>query len=193
MSSKRLSCQTLGVMQYTDVGTGIFTISDFFSPEECAELIRVSELRAFEAAPILTPSGSKVESNTRNNDRLVFDDRTLADKLWQRSKPHIPHELGHRTPIGLNERFRLYRYTPGQKFTWHADVPFQRQSGEISLLTFMIYLNESYQGGATRFESAKVVGKRGMALVFQHGLVHEGAEVTHGVKYVLRSDVMFCQ
>ncbi len=178
-------------MQYTVVSTGIFTISDYLSLEECAELIRVSEQKAFEAAPIITPSGSKVESNTRNNDRLVFDDYALASKLWERSKPHIPHAFGRRTAIGLNERFRLYRYTPGQKFSWHADVPFQRQNGEISLLTFMVYLNDGYEGGATRFESTKVTGKPGMALVFQHGLVHEGSEVTHGVKYVLRSDVMF--
>ena len=32
------------------------TISNFFSPEECAELIRASELNTFEAAPIITPS-----------------------------------------------------------------------------------------------------------------------------------------
>jgi hypothetical protein len=30
-----------------------------------------------------------------------------------------------------------------------------------------------------------------MALVFDHGLIHEGAAVTDGVKYVLRSDVMY--
>lgn len=56
----------------------------------------------------------------------------------------------------------------------------------------MVYLNEGYEGGATRFEAAKVMGKAGMALLFQHGLIHEGAEVTQGVKYVLRSDVMYC-
>ena len=55
----------------------------------------------------------------------------------------------------------------------------------------MVYLNDTYEGGATRFESTKVVGSAGMALVFQHGLVHEGSKVTSGVKYVLRSDVMF--
>lgn len=59
------------------------------------------------------------------------------------------------------------------------------------LLTFMIYLNEGYTGGETRFESVSVAGKPGMALVFEHELLHEGAEVTAGVKYVLRSDVMY--
>ena len=30
-----------------------------------------------------------------------------------------------------------------------------------------------------------------MALLFQHRLLHEGAEVTAGVKYVVRSDIMY--
>ena len=30
-----------------------------------------------------------------------------------------------------------------------------------------------------------------MALIFLHSLYHEGNEVTQGVKYVLRSDVMY--
>ena len=178
-------------MKYTDVAPGIFTIGDFLSPTECIALICAAEEQAFEAAPIITASGPKVESATRNNDRLVFDDRALAASLWERSACLVPGVLGKRTAIGLNERFRLYRSTPGQRFSWHADAPFQRQNGDISLLTFMVYLNDTYEGGATRFESTKVVGSAGMALVFQHGLVHEGSKVISGVKYVLRSDVMF--
>jgi hypothetical protein len=30
-----------------------------------------------------------------------------------------------------------------------------------------------------------------MALIFEHQLLHEGAAVTQGRKYVLRSDVMY--
>jgi hypothetical protein len=37
----------------------------------------------------------------------------------------------------------------------------------------------------------EVVPRTGMALLFQHALVHEGCVVTHGVKYALRSDVMY--
>ena len=56
----------------------------------------------------------------------------------------------------------------------------------------MIYLNEGYRGGVTAFHnSADVVGERGMALLFEHGLMHRGAEVTRGVKYALRSNVMY--
>jgi len=38
----------------------------------------------------------------------------------------------------------------------------------------MIYLNEGYRGGATRFEELEVVGQLGKALVFEHTRFHEG-------------------
>jgi hypothetical protein len=178
-------------MQRTDISPGIFTVSRFLTSIECAEFIARAESSAFESAPIVSATGVRIQEETRNNDRQIWDDSLLAEKLWQRASPHLPKLIGGRQPVGLNERFRLYRYVPGQRFTWHADIPFRRSTGEISLLTFMIYLNEGYEGGATRFEAAKVVGAAGTALIFQHGLVHEGAEVKHGLKYVLRSDVMF--
>lgn len=59
--------------------------------------------------------------------------------------------------------------------------------------------NQSLVGGATRFFSCKYTGKymdinpeRGACLVFQHrGLLHSGEEVEQGVKYTVRSDVMY--
>ena len=55
----------------------------------------------------------------------------------------------------------------------------------------MIYLNDDFEGGATILSGISVKPRRGMALVFIHELLHEGAPVTKGRKYVLRSDVMF--
>ena len=92
---------------------------------------------------------------------------------------------------GLNERFRFYRYGPGQRFAPHVDGAYERTNGERSRLTFMIYLNEGYQGGETRFGWHTITGRTGMALWFDHRLRHEGAELIEGVKYVLRSDVMY--
>jgi prolyl 4-hydroxylase len=79
-------------------------------------------------------------------DRCVFDDVALADRLWQRVGNAVPASMNGRTALGLNERFRLYRYTAGQQFDWHADMPFCRDSGEISLLTFIVYLSRCWRG-----------------------------------------------
>jgi hypothetical protein len=178
-------------MRPAAIAPGIYTIEDFLESAECLALIQRAEAEGFDAAPIVTAGGTEVRPDTRNNDRCIFDDSALAERLWERARLGVPEIVGERKAVGLNERFRLYRYMPGQRFAWHADGPYRRENGEISLLTFIVYLNAGYEGGATRFEAIKVNGKAGMALIFRHGLVHEGAEVSHGIKYALRSDVMF--
>jgi hypothetical protein len=59
----------------------------------------------------------------------------------------------------------------------------------------MAYLNDGFEGGETNFEllheRITVSPKAGMALLFVHHLLHEGAPIRSGRKYVLRSDVMF--
>jgi hypothetical protein len=52
-------------------------------------------------------------------------------------------------------------------------------------------VREFFMGGATKFENASVIPKAGLALVFDHYLLHEGTRVVEGQKYVLRSDVMY--
>ncbi len=55
----------------------------------------------------------------------------------------------------------------------------------------MIYLNAGARGGETRFENCSITPAPGLALIFDHYLMHEGARVVEGQKYVLRSDVMY--
>ncbi len=55
----------------------------------------------------------------------------------------------------------------------------------------MIYLNDEFEGGETTFQSQTIKPKKGNALVFYHGMKHSGEEIKAGVKYVLRTDVMY--
>jgi hypothetical protein len=55
----------------------------------------------------------------------------------------------------------------------------------------MIYLNDGFKGGETKFNNVVVAPKKGSALIFYHYLEHEGSEVIEGIKYVLRTDIMF--
>ncbi len=50
-----------------------------------------------------------------------------------------------------------------------------------------------FDGGATVFHDfgVQVTPRTGSALMFQHQLLHEGCVVQAGVKYVLRTDVMY--
>ena len=61
----------------------------------------------------------------------------------------------------------------------------------------MVYLNADFEGGETKFYddwgnlTVAVKPEPGMALVFEHEQLHEGAPVTAGRKYVIRTDVMY--
>ena len=63
------------------------------------------------------------------------------------------------TPVGANERFRCYRYKPGQKFAAHYDGAFERDETERSLLTFMVYLNDDFEGGRHRVPRLRCDGR----------------------------------
>jgi len=175
----------------TRYGAGIFTIDNFLSPQECADHIARSEQIGFEEAVISTEEGDRIMKDARNNDRILYDNPDLAAKLFARALPWLPPEIDGWQPCGMNERFRFYRYTPAQFFKWHQDGTFRRSQHEESFLTFIMYLNDDYTGGATEFPWEKIQPKAGTVLVFPHRLRHQGAAIATGTKYVLRTDVMY--
>ncbi|MEZ5419053.1 MAG: 2OG-Fe(II) oxygenase [Vicinamibacterales bacterium] len=175
----------------TEIAPGVFTIDGVLTASECRDYIEWSETLGYEAASVSLAGGAVHRPDIRNNARVTVESVDRAAELWRRAAPHIPAMLQGRRAVGLNERLRFYRYGPGQRFSWHTDGCVRRPNGEESLLTFMIYLNDNAEGGETRFEHAAVRPHLGRALVFDHYLAHEGALVTVGQKYVLRSDVMY--
>jgi predicted 2-oxoglutarate/Fe(II)-dependent dioxygenase YbiX len=177
--------------EYQWISDDIFTVSGFCGDSECDGYIQLGESLGFGDAPINTFFGPGMAKDVRNNSRVLLDDPGRAQLIWERARLYVPERLGGHRALGLNERFRFYRYDPGQTFRWHRDGYFQRSNGERSRLTFMIYLNDDFEGGETRFERATVRPVKGMALFFDHPMLHEGAEVKRGRKYVLRTDVMY--
>jgi prolyl 4-hydroxylase len=171
----------------------VWTVPAVLSAEECDALIARIEAARPARAPITTARGFELRPDVRNNARVMFDDPALASTLFSRLRSRLPDRVMGLTVHGANERIRCYRYQPGQRFAPHFDGAFHRSESEESLLTLMVYLNEGFGGGATGFPDLEqtIVPVRGTALLFQHMLLHEGCVVTSGVKYALRSDVMF--
>lgn len=176
----------------------IRTVEGVLSASVCQRLIADSEASGFADAPITTARGFAMRPDVRNNTRYMIDDHALADRLWQRIVAHVPATLesGWRAH-SLNERFRFYRYEPGQYFRWHFDGSYRRSDREESMLTLMLYLNGDFVGGATEFDNRSlreplpIVPRAGRALIFTHAQLHQGAPVARGRKYVLRTDVMY--
>jgi prolyl 4-hydroxylase len=71
-----------------------------------------------------------------------------------------------------------------------------------SRLSVLIYLNDDYEGGHTNFLDGNnkqgptkiafsVQPVTGTAIIFEHHLLHEGEILKKGVKYILRTDIMY--
>lgn len=171
----------------------IFVLENFLSKEECKALIEKSEQIGYEEAKVqMGGNRQSILKGVRNNDRILYTDETLAKELFQRAKPFLINEVGIYELHSLNEMFRFYKYSPGQRFKMHRDGSFKRNEKEESFFTFLIYLNEEFEGGATEFEDLFTIQpKTGDLLVFYHSYRHEGKKIESGYKYALRSDIMY--
>ena len=172
----------------------ILKVPGLLTLDECRALIAKIEALGPELATINTHAGTVVRTDVRSNDRVIFDDEDLARILFDRVQNRVPKQIHGWALAGVNERFRCYRYKPGMRFAPHKDGAFQRNENEQSFYTFLVYLNEDFEGGNTTFATELEVSikpRTGMGLLFQHPIIHEGAIVTAGIKYVARTDLIY--
>ncbi|HEY5754546.1 MAG TPA: 2OG-Fe(II) oxygenase [Steroidobacter sp.] len=183
-------------------------VDNFLSASECRAYVAQAESTGFGSASLDYPP------SYRNNDRLVIDDKPLAEKLYARlrSTAASPCKAGawgvdeEWRLDSVNTRLRFCRYTSNQQFNIHQDGVHHRSPDCRSMLTFMIYLNDGseFSGGDTVFFAngpstapdanpivARLRPKMGSLILFDHGIWHAGETVTSGTKYIMRSDVLF--
>jgi predicted 2-oxoglutarate/Fe(II)-dependent dioxygenase YbiX len=203
---------------------GGFQLLAVLSPQECAHLIQLSQQLGY-----LPHAAISLPREIRHNDNVVWVTDELTDQIIFKRVEQLlrqaPDIAAGKQPVGLNARWRFYRYGVGDFFKFHSDGawPGSRVIDEqlianaypdrFSLMTFIIFLNDDFDGGATRFRvSATDPGKparrdarfkevdvrtpQGGVLCFPHGLhplhcIHSGEVVTRGDKYIIRSDVLF--
>lgn len=195
----------------------IITINNFFKPDLCQDLIKSFETKLnLETTPLIKSK----DYAARYNDRALVTDLKSADTLWQYMK-HILASNPYEDPqlqqevvdifqyaIGLNPQLRIYRYTQGHHFGAHYDdsviceVPPDGRSKGKTQWTLLVYLtgDDEFKGGGTIFypddgsDALNIHPSKGLALLHKHGdacLRHEAELVKKGVKWVLRSDVVF--
>mmetsp|Transcript_46320 Transcript_46320/g.76645 ORF Transcript_46320/g.76645 Transcript_46320/m.76645 type:complete len:318 (-) Transcript_46320:335-1288(-) len=182
-----------------------FTVPYLLSETECMALIQLSEAQGYKQAQVNVGGGRQVTmTDVRRSCRCIIDSHDAVATLWQRLQQFMPREIvpgidRSWRPIGLNERLRFLRYDPGDYFRPHHDGTFiHPDNGSRSFQTMMIYLNEPERGGETNFvnprdegEAVSVRPTTGLALVFDHEMYHEGAQLLQGYKYAIRTDVMY--
>lgn len=163
-----------------------------FSPAECAYLIET-------AAPILRPS---VVVDPRTGQLVPNPVRTssAAGFPYTDENPAI-HALNRRlaaasgTDVRAGEPLQVLRYAPGERYHEHSDALPGVAPNQQRVLTFLVYLNDGYEGGETSFPAVglKVRGRTGDGLLFRNAspdgrpderAVHAGLAVTAGVKHL---------
>ena len=168
----------------------VFSVEGFLEPEECEQLIDLAEREGFSSAGVRTADGPKAMPAVRNNERAMLPSAHWVELLWRRLQSVELPEVAGQIARGLPRDLRFYRYAPGQRFKMHKDGPWH-EDGLTSQLTFLVYLNDGFTGGDTDFREFRVKPEAGAALLLVHDTWHEGAAVESGIKYVLRSDVLY--
>ncbi|KAK9687110.1 hypothetical protein K7432_014908 [Basidiobolus ranarum] len=192
MTSVDLTSLALGYLPFIKV------IDDVYTVEECKRLIRLSEYHGYSDEPT-NKFGQIVNSpRIRNNRNVNIENGFETHELWSRIKEHIPQYWMDKPVVGLSKSLRFSKYTPDQYFYAHTDTSFYDESNSGSRISVVLYLNdEDLEGGHTRFFSVEtmefidIVPKAGRVLVFEHEISHAGLSVKQGVKYCLRTDVMY--
>lgn len=179
-------------------------VHNVLTANECKALVELTEKKGYQDAAQYCQM-----YRDRWNDRFMSDDPELASFVWERVKEFIPRTIitGSRQweVDELNTRFRFCKYQGGcgHYFGPHTDGMYVLDNDHRSLLTCMLYLNgtDDFDGGLTNFIEYKtsklkysVVPETGLCVIFPQvdlDFYHEGTRVTRGLKYILRTDVMY--
>jgi hypothetical protein len=203
---------------------GTFQLLNVFTEEECKRFIEITESLGY-----LKDAAVSLPREIRHNDNLTWVTDEATDQLiWERVK-HLtnnnPEMFDNQEAVGINARFRFYRYSEGDYFKNHIDGawPGSRVVNEelihnaypdrYSQMTFLILLNEDFEGGATRFlvnsedptrpargntsvEEVDIRTPIGGVLCFPHGhhplhCLHSSQPISKGTKYIIRTDLLF--
>ena len=189
---------------------GAFLLLNVLNDGECDRFVQISEALGYHGdAPVSLPRSIRHNSNFN-----WIVDESVDGPIWDRCRGFFgASEFDSQQPMGLNARFRFYRYGRGDFFDPHTDGAWpgsrvvngrlvaDSYGDRLSQITALIFLSDGYEGGRTLFHTGPglivpVHTPKGAILCFPHGMhpqhcVHAGEEVTAGQKYIIRTDVLY--
>ena len=170
-----------------------------------------------------------VYNGRRNSTRLIVFDDQFANYISLCLLDHLRNHFVDECKIyplgfdvlrgkwelsGVNKaiRFNSYEGSKKEKFEKHRDAQFCPSGDHRSFLSLVIYLNDDFEGGETKFYIPKqrkyieesnlcdinnqeqhvisVMPKAGSAVIFSQNILHESALVTSSRKCILKTDIM---
>lgn len=174
----------------------LYTYENFMTEVECDDVVALINKS-------LRPSTTTVKNgDTAYRTSSTCDMSLVNNPIISAVNKKICHSLGVRE--GYSERIQGQKYLVGQEFKQHTDY-FQPNTPEFKKYasergqrtwTFMVYLNNTEQGGATRFVNLKhdFFPKKGMAVIWNNlhpdgspnaDTLHHGMPVEQGEKIII--------
>jgi prolyl 4-hydroxylase len=174
----------------------IYVLDDFMSAAECDAMIDIID-RNLRPSTITLDGGDEYFRTSSTCDLSLLNDPTVAA-----TDEKIASTLGIR--VAYSEGIQAQRYDLGQEFKAHTDY-FEPGTAEYlehaartgnRTWTFMVYLNEGMEGGATQFCKVfeELSPKKGQAVIWNNlfpdgapnpDTLHHGMPVTRGHKIVI--------
>ncbi|UJR16991.1 hypothetical protein I4U23_003889 [Adineta vaga] len=188
----------------------LIELGTLLTSDECDDILSHVHHQAYEDMV------EKYDIQTRNSARLIVMDDRLARTLWRRLKFNnkLTKLITNTRPLGFNVQgqwklsgvnpaMRLNKYQTNQHFSPHKDAQYAPSGDERSLFSLIIYLNDNYEHGQTKFyfpkqtptldtkgltiqeeinaygglqngyECVTIQPKKGYAILFTHNLLHE--------------------
>ena len=156
-------------------------IKDFITKELCDTIRRISK-------PRLKPSiinNDIVNETIRKSKSISLDDEFINNPIIERCNSILGHDKS------IFEPLHIVKYEPGDFYKPHFDS----SPVNVRVYTFVIMLNDNYQGGETYFPNLYKYYKlgKGDALFFHNYTtdrletklcLHGGKEVLNGEKWV---------
>ena len=165
-------------------------VDGLLTEDECSFLVELADPRMRRATIFHDAEQRFVEDPVRRSDKAGFP--IVSEWPFVRAiNLRIAAATG--TSVDCGEPLQVLRYAPEQEYRPHFDAIEGMENPRV--LTALVWLNEDYAGGETRFEELglKERGRPGDLLLFANTLAdgspdqrtrHSGAPVAIGVKYL---------
>jgi len=172
----------------------LFYYENFLSKEECEEVIKeVPKFGLSDSQLTVYAEGFRTSKTAHmlENNKVT---KMIEDKIYNVMK----------IPLCYTEPMQIQKYEIGQEFKPHTDwfqeyVDVEKkiiEEGGQRTWTFMVYLNDTEEGGETIFHNAgiKIKPKTGSAIAWYNlkkdgsgneDTLHSGAPIIKGEKYVI--------
>ena len=172
----------------------LLVLENFLSTEECQALIAAAKPRLQRSLTVAVETGGDEVHDDRTSEGMFFSRAETA--IVARIEARIAKLLGW--PVENGEGLQVLRYRPGAEYKPHYDYFNPDEAGTAAILerggqrvaTFIMYLQEPEQGGATVFPDLRlqVPARRGQAVFFSYAQAHPCSHSLHGGMPVLAGE-----